>query len=323
VCTDITERKQAEDSFARARRELEDVIETIDEVVLRYVPADDRWRTTVKGPGLAELLGPLAAQAPDPLDAAALALDRTRLTQHRERALRDGRSEVEVRVAGREGRRWVAERLRAREEPGGAWVVAATLTDITERRLIAAELAAARDEAERRARTDALTNVANRLHFGELLDVAIDRYHRDGTPFGLVLLDLDRFKEINDAYGHLAGDDVLVEVAGRLAARLRGSDVAARRGGEVFAILLNATTTPAELAAAAEGLRDAVTVGPITATGHLLQVTVSVGGAIAGEHGRSADQLLAAADAALYRAKARGRNRVELADEGHGQALAG
>jgi diguanylate cyclase (GGDEF)-like protein len=322
VVTDITERKHAEQGLARARQDLQDVIETIDEVVLRYVPGQGAWKATVKGPGLAELLGPLAAQAGDPLDTVALALDRTRLAQHRRRALEEGRSEIEVRVAGVGGRRWIAERLRARVETGG-WVVAATLVDVTERRLIAAELAAARDEAERRARTDALTNLANRLHFGEILDVAVDRHQRDGSVFGLVLVDVDRFKAINDEHGHLVGDRVLVDVASRLVTRLRDADAAARWGGEEFAILVAGTSRSGELVAAAEGIRDAVTSAPVAAGGNVLPVTVSIGAALAGLHGRTADELLAAADAALYRAKAAGRNRVELAGDAEAGALAG
>ncbi len=324
ICADVTERKHAEEGLARVRRDLQDVVETIEEVVLRYEPGSDGWHATASGPRLAELLGETAARAPDPLGTAALALDRVRLAQHRARALREGRSEVEVRVAGPDGtRRWVAERLRTRDGQRNAPVVAATLSDVTERRLIAAELASARDEAERRARTDPLTNVANRLHFAELLDVAFERHQRDATPFGLVLVDVDRFKDVNDAFGHLAGDDVLAEVAARLATRVRGSDTVARWGGEEFAILLVGAADARTLVSIAESIRAAVTAAPIPASGRELRVSVSAGAALAGSHGRTADELLDAADAALYRAKANGRDRVELASGPTPQALAG
>jgi diguanylate cyclase (GGDEF)-like protein len=195
---------------------------------------------------------------------------------------------------------------------GERTVVDGIASNVTERVLITAELATARDEAERRARTDPLTGVNNRLHFSERLDTEIARVRRDGHPFGLVLLDLDRFKQLNDRYGHLAGDRALVTVAMRLGQRLRPYDVIARWGGEEFAVLVAQVPHAEALAAVCESLREVVAETPIPIGAGEVTVTTSVGAVLASGPYVTADGLLASADEALYRAKGRGRNQVDV-----------
>ena len=157
------------------------------------------------------------------------------------------------------------------------------------------------------ATVDALSGAANRRSFDEALVAETARSLRYGRPLSLVLADIDRFKNINDAHGHAAGDDVIRGFAKTLEDNVRGSDLVARYGGEEFAVLLPETAAEDALELA-ERLRRAVenasygTAGPVTA---------SFGVAGLAAEGTSAE-LLDAADRALYRAKQEGRNRVVL-----------
>lgn len=154
--------------------------------------------------------------------------------------------------------------------------------------------------------TDPLTGLRNRRYVRRHLDGVLR-----GSDAAVMLLDVDRFKSINDTYGHPAGDAALREVAERLKAHLRAADVVARYGGEEFMVVL--AGAPADYAATvAERLRLALASEPIALGPATLPVTVSIGLAIA-PVGCSVPGAIAAADAALYRAKEAGRNRVELA----------
>lgn len=171
------------------------------------------------------------------------------------------------------------------------------------------------ERAEHQAATDALTGLANRRQFEERLLAEVDRTRRFPAPLGLMMLDVDHFKNVNDRHGHQAGDDVLRAVAGTLAACARDVDVAARYGGEEMAVLLPGADVAGAMAAA-ERLRKAVEVldtGILDAAGEPVRVTVSVGVAALGEGPTDGDDLVAQADAALYRAKRAGRNRTEAA----------
>jgi two-component system cell cycle response regulator len=156
--------------------------------------------------------------------------------------------------------------------------------------------------------TDPLTGLRNRRYVRRHLEGVLR-----GSAASVLLLDVDRFKAINDTLGHAAGDAVLREVAERIRAHLRSADVVARYGGEEFLVVMSGA--PAEDAMmVAERLRAAIGSMPIAAHGADLRVTVSVGVAAVGT-GAQADGTIAAADAALYRAKKAGRDRVERAIE--------
>lgn len=159
------------------------------------------------------------------------------------------------------------------------------------------------------ASTDGLTGLANRRAFDVRLRTELSRSRRSGVPTSLAVVDIDRFKALNDAHGHLVGDDVLREVAGQLRETCRDVDLVARYGGEEFAVVLP-DTDPAGARMAAERLRRSVAGGATP-----VAVTVSVGVATA-EAGRlqSPEALLAAADRALYAAKQSGRNQVQQHD---------
>jgi diguanylate cyclase (GGDEF)-like protein len=167
--------------------------------------------------------------------------------------------------------------------------------------------------------TDFLTGWHNRRYLNARLKEELARAQRQGTSLTCLVIDLDRFKQINDQHGHLAGDAALREAAQRVDAHIRGSDAAARFGGDEFVVLAPGIT-PAQAAALAERIREAVGSVPLeVAGGAKLTLTVSIG--VAGitpsrtesDLKAAAERLLSDADAALYRAKQGGRNRVEIA----------
>ena len=162
------------------------------------------------------------------------------------------------------------------------------------------------------AHYDGLTNLANRVLFLEEVSKAADRHGRDGTRFAVHLLDLDRFKEINDSLGHDVGDRLLREVAQRLHACVNDGDVVARLGGDEFAVLQTVGKNAASDAIALSGDLMMVISEPFDYEAHHLIVETSIGTALAPDHGLVAEQLLKKADLALYRAKASGRKNFQL-----------
>ncbi|MEU4622991.1 GGDEF domain-containing protein [Actinoplanes sp. NPDC023801] len=164
--------------------------------------------------------------------------------------------------------------------------------------------------AQRRAAvTDSLTGLHTRRHFTHALAVECRRSSRTGHGVGLLVIDVDHFKRVNDGYGHPAGDRVLREVARRLTAGSRAGGAVARYGGEEF-VVLAPHTGPGELMALAERLRTEVSGMPVDVGGELLAVTVSIGAAARTRP--DPESLMRAADEALYAAKAAGRNRSVL-----------
>ena len=171
------------------------------------------------------------------------------------------------------------------------------------------ELAIARENAERQARTDELTGMRNRRAFYELGELAMSQAARYGNSASLIVLDIDRFKVINDTWGHATGDETLRLVALIIERTIRTSDIAGRIGGEEFAILLPRSGA-AEARATAERLRVAMAQAPLWHDQGEIHFTASFGVAEPGPGVDSLDRLLAEADKALYEAKAQGRNRV-------------
>jgi diguanylate cyclase (GGDEF)-like protein len=167
---------------------------------------------------------------------------------------------------------------------------------------------------ERQAVTDALTGLANRRQFYEVLGREYERAQRFGTPLSLILLDIDDFKQINDTRGHLAGDAVLHGVATTLAELIREIDMAARYGGEEFAILLPQTGQEGA-ALLAERLRREIASRPIRfGPDEIEGITASFGVAAGPEDSMTQIDLIASADAALYQAKRDGKNHVTVAE---------
>ena len=178
------------------------------------------------------------------------------------------------------------------------------------------ELVAAREALRQQATHDGLTGIWNRTAVLELLQKEIGRAQREKSPLAVLMADLDLFKNVNDTYGHLAGDDVLREASRRMSASLRGYDSIGRYGGEEFLIVMPGCDAAGAFAKA-ERMRQVISSEPVMTCGGPLHLTCSIGVACACPSCPDADSdgLVRAADTALYLAKSRGRNRAELARE--------
>jgi len=162
------------------------------------------------------------------------------------------------------------------------------------------------------AQHDPLTDLPNRMLFGDRVDVAIKRAHRDGERVGLLYLDLDDFKEVNDRFGHHTGDRLLREIARRLESCVRESDTVARMGGDEFTILLTNIRAPEDCAVVEAKLREALG-APIEIDGGDVSVSASIGSAAYPEDGIDADALMRRADEGMYSAKRGRQSRPRLA----------
>ncbi len=169
------------------------------------------------------------------------------------------------------------------------------------------------------ALTDSLTGLYNRRYTVRHLDGLMSRTRDNGKPVSVLLFDIDHFKSVNDTYGHAAGDTVLQTIGQRASANLRGTDMVARFGGEEFVVVMS--DTPRDLAAmVAERIRERIATEPIRLSDDgsaTITVTVSIGVATSSGGDTTPDDILRRADAAMYRAKADGRNRIET-DQGNG-----
>jgi diguanylate cyclase (GGDEF)-like protein/PAS domain S-box-containing protein len=190
-----------------------------------------------------------------------------------------------------------------RREDGG-WV--ATHEDITERK-------ASEDRIERLAHYDSLTGLANRNLFKERIDEALARSPRLAAPFAVLLLDLDKFKSVNDALGHQCGDALLKQVAGRIKAQIRDGDTAARIGGDEFAVIVMPGRSAMQDGAASLAARLVQAIAePYHIDGHPVVIGCSIGVALVPEHGSRVDEILRNADLALYKSKNAGRSCFHL-----------
>jgi two-component system, cell cycle response regulator len=171
------------------------------------------------------------------------------------------------------------------------------------------DLIQAREELRFQATHDALTGIWNRGAFLDLLQREIERADRSQTPTGLLMLDLDHFKKINDTYGHPAGDVVLKEVACRINRVVRSYDFVGRYGGEEFLVVLPGCDQN-QAQQSAERIRSEIAEGPVLTVNAEILVTASIGVTSARANTASGKEILAVADTALYEAKRAGRNRT-------------
>jgi diguanylate cyclase (GGDEF)-like protein/PAS domain S-box-containing protein len=185
-------------------------------------------------------------------------------------------------------------------------LVSSAIRDVTERKL-------ARDALAYQARHDSLTGLPNRGLFLDRLEHAIDRAKRSHSTLAVLFLDIDDFKLVNDTLGHEAGDHLLVEMTPRLRAALRPGDTVARFGGDEFVVLCEDLSSEEDATAIAERIAFACS-RPVTLGPHQHLVTISAGVVLAARGTSTATDLLRDADAAMYRAKAAGKGRVELFD---------
>jgi diguanylate cyclase (GGDEF)-like protein len=283
------------------------IVQSIDHhLYINEVLPDGRRKAVFVGPGRDRLLGGVPSDGdwgrawieavhPD---------DRALYAEHTARYLRGEISEVLCRLIGLDGvTRWIRGGGSPRRE-GDRLLVEGIVRDAT------AEVHA-EQLLQQASRTDSLTAIFNRRHFSEMLEAELERSRGEHLTPGVLLVDVDHFKLVNDTFGHLMGDAVLVEVARRLRRALRRFDTVARWGGEEFIVLAPALEGNGQLHEIADALRRSVSEHPIAHGGQSLDVTVSIGGVLV-DPASSADANVELADRSLYSAKRRGRDRVRL-----------
>jgi diguanylate cyclase (GGDEF)-like protein/PAS domain S-box-containing protein len=207
-------------------------------------------------------------------------------------------------------RYWCQRLIAVRSETEGqtGWAISGytvVMREVTQQRF-------AIDQLTQMLTTDYLTGICNRSRFFEIGERECLRALRYAQPLGLIAMDLDHFKLVNDTYGHAAGDEVLKSFTKACAALLRPSDTFARLGGEEFVVLLPSTTL-AGAGELAERLRAAIAAATVLLSGNVLRVTASLGCSELNSEVRNLQALIAAADKALYIAKESGRDHVTLA----------
>jgi diguanylate cyclase (GGDEF)-like protein/PAS domain S-box-containing protein len=314
LCLDITERRRIAEELRDARERLTRLVEAVDDVFFELERmGDGDLHARHVNPGIARLLG--GPPGPDVLASWRGAVhedDQPALREHIAR-MREGKpTETEYRMVGKDGIvRNVWSRVFPHRDPDGRLLLVGVLSDISERTRMAEALELALAQAERQAQTDALTGLANRARLSATLDARLERPDT-AVCTGLLLLDVDRFKRINDTHGHQAGDEVLIELGHRLTSIVGERGLVARLGGEELAVLVTGARHEPGLRELAEEVRAGVGDTPMIVEGLRIPVTVSLGAAQGGESFVTRDSLLSAADRALYAAKRRGRNQVCL-----------
>jgi diguanylate cyclase (GGDEF)-like protein len=195
------------------------------------------------------------------------------------------------------------------------------LTTIVGQVAIAMDNARLYAETKEMSLTDELTKVYNRRHFHKMLEMEFKRARRFARPLSLLMIDVDHFKKLNDSFGHIEGDHLLVNLAKVLSENLREVDTVARYGGEEFAVILPNTSEP-DAHQVGTKLKDLVqNIALSPELRKKMKVTVSVGVSALHPESDSIEDLINHADIALYRAKSRGRNRVVVYQEGEAASL--
>ena len=298
---DITQRKQAEAALDESERRFRTLVDNLPDPVVRVTPSMSTVFANQAAHDLFDIdgLGNIRIDEETRRQSVKMASD----------ALASGAPRRnEYRTLTRKGHRVLETRYIPELGPDGApRSLLLVSTDLTEQRRTEAELTY-------RATHDSLTGLPNRSLFLTHLKVSLARLRRNDGLAAVIFFDLDHFKVVNDSLGHQAGDDLLVTVANRLRATLRPSDVVARLGGDEFTVLLDSCVSTAEVESMVIRLQTALA-EPMVVAGRELAISSSAGIAIADRHTRSTDDLLAWADAAMYRAKGGGRARHSTVDD--------
>jgi diguanylate cyclase (GGDEF)-like protein/PAS domain S-box-containing protein len=216
---------------------------------------------------------------------------------------------AEYRMVARDGTEiWVRDEAYAMPDDtqSGRQMSQGLLIDTTDRKLLESKLI-------HDALHDPLTGLANRVLLRDHLERALARQLRSPGTVALLFVDLDDFKRVNDSYGHAAGDQILVQVAGRLAVAVRGDDVVGRQSGDEFAVLLGQVRDETDAVASAHRILGELR-RPIQLGAHSIVVGGSIGIGLASERGATVEELITQADAAMYAAKASGKGTFAVYD---------
>jgi diguanylate cyclase (GGDEF)-like protein/PAS domain S-box-containing protein len=293
----VAERKRVQDSLGL----LESAVQNSEEgiVILSAETGGSGPRIAFSNAGFSKITGRPASEAlGETLEILALVEKDREIRDAIERAMAEGRPfQGEVSAARQDGTAYSLELgvvpVSQAGEPATHWV--GILRDISER-------VARREVLEHQALYDFLTGLPNRALLRDRLDQAILEFERQRVPLALLLMDLDRFKELNDSFGHPFGDAVLKQVGPRLRTALRTADTIARLGGDEFAILLPGVEDESSAVGMAKKLRDALE-EPFSIGSRNVEISASIGIALCPRHGRDWTTLLRSADTAMYAAK--------------------
>lgn len=316
LSTDITERKNAEIARIETEQIFRRSIEAAGGVPYRLNYTTDTY--TFMGEGIAKLTGYANTEiTPDLFESL---IEETVLlgeAQHLSRAAafreaRTGwlgiwRSDIRIRTRSGEAR-WLADAaVELKDGPGISTGSIGFLQDITERKQVEEAL---REQSVR----DPLTGLFNRRYLEETLERELNRAERRSHPLGVIMIDIDRFKRFNDTYGHASGDELLRSLSSHMLQHIRGADIACRYGGEEFILILPETSLEVTLQRAEHIREDFNRLQTRDSDRTMISGTLSIGVAVFPDHGTTSAAVLRAADAALYRAKREGRDRVVVAD---------
>ncbi len=299
----LVERMRSQHQLAESRQQLQTVTDNVP-ALIGYLDAEGRYRfvnrvygdwfglepAEFEGRTPAQVFGDEAADAFAPFLARAMDGEMVRF----ERVLPDGRE--------------VESSLIPDMHDGRVRGIYLMSSDISARKALEASLQRENQRVRDLAQRDHLTGLPNRMALDIHLGEAVDQAQRDGLPMAVLFMDLDGFKQINDTLGHEIGDRLLQQVATLLAANIRTTDIVGRLGGDEFVVVLPRIRAATDAAQIANKLLCAIR-EPLQIDGHKLQVTLSIGIAQFPEHGRDASALMKHADAAMYRAKAGGKDR--------------
>jgi diguanylate cyclase (GGDEF)-like protein/PAS domain S-box-containing protein len=310
---DITERKLAEARLNATELHYRTLVEQLP--LASYVEQLGASSAVYISPQIADLVGYTAEEwASDPTF-----FGRVLHPDDRERVLagfalmhRNGASfNCEYRLIAKDGRVvWIHDAaMIAQDESGQPAYAQGYMVDITSRKEAEAALAESQRQLreytsrlEYQALHDALTGLPNRALFYNRAELELERARREGAGFAILLIDLDRFKHVNDTLGHLSGDELLCDVASRLRNAVRRSDTVARLGGDEFAVIAPKLADPEAASGLAEKLRDAL-LEPVSIGALSVEVEASVGIALFPNHGTDVETLIRRADVSMYVSK--------------------
>jgi diguanylate cyclase (GGDEF)-like protein/PAS domain S-box-containing protein len=310
VHQDITAHLHAEKELNETKQFLNSIIENIpiavvvkDVTTRKFILVNRTFEAMLKV-SRAEVLGKTVfdiyrtkdAERIDAADNAAIAAD---IGAHS--------NDYEIEMPGGESRILATNRIVVRDSEGNAKHLVVVIDDITERKKSEQRIAFM-------AHHDVLTGLPNRLAVMEKIEEAVARHRRRGDSFAILLLDLDRFKHVNDTLGHAVGDALLRETASRLKGSLRETDVLARLGGDEFAIVQDSDNNQREAASVLANRVIEIVSRPFKIEGNDVNIATSVGIALGPEHATNSDSLMKMADLAFYRAKSAGRNGYRFFD---------
>ncbi len=304
---DITDRVQAQIQLAETELRYRSIFENSVVGMFqssesgRYLAANQALATLYRYPTPESLISSLADIA------TGLYVDPRRRADFKRLIQRDGRvGDFESEVVCRDGSRiWISENAHAVCAPDGTLLYyEGTVEDITERHRYQSVL-------QHQATHDPLTGLPNRNLLQDRLEQAVQLAQRQGSKVALAFVDLDNFKVINDSLGHAAGDQLLIEIAGRLRQSLRGIDTVARYGGDEFVLIIGEQASSDDTRQLLERLLASVQ-APLTLEGHALRVNCSIGVGVYPDDAPDLDGLLRVADVAMYHAKKTGKGQYHF-----------